>query len=260
MVFWSFLWFISDQDESRWVPSCWYMLILWYCPIFIDDDWLTLGHWPPNIWGATPMLSDHTIQMFHPNLPLLRFTNLQKGPNWLKVTHLPGAASELLKVYQNGALKSVIPHVEPWFFNTRSYKSWSQSSDLDDLGYPAWLRKPPYQHRLPLAQLPLFQNPPTKLSLGTPNHQPLDQLITHPAAAKGAMFTKCTEIDPVSNQAGPKASADGRKKGDFRTKCCFCCRKPMAFYHASNVFRLWEKTWDKLGTDTLKNTKSENNV
>lgn len=102
-------------------------------------------------------------------------------------------------------------------------------------------RKPPYQHRLPLAQLPLFQNPPTKLSLGTPNHQPLDQLITHPAAAKGAMFTKCTEIDPVSNQAGPKASADGRT-GDFRPECCFCCRKPMAFYHASKVFHLLEKT------------------
>ena len=116
----------------------------------------------PQGWVATP--SKCSIQTFRCFVSLIS-RKARTGWRW---PTCQGAKKELLKVYQNGALKSVIPHVEPWFFNTRSYKSWSRSSDLDDLGYPAWLRKPPYQHRLPLAQLPLFQNPPTKLSLGFP--------------------------------------------------------------------------------------------
>jgi hypothetical protein len=88
-----FLWFISDQDEFLVVDIVQYLMTM------IDLHWVCAS----KIWGATPMLSGHTIQMFHPNLPLLRSTDLQKGPNWLKVTHLPGAARTSQGISKRGS-------------------------------------------------------------------------------------------------------------------------------------------------------------
>ena len=106
-------WFFVVYQWSRWVPSC------WYCPIFNDYDWLTLGMCLQNL-GCHP----YAEWPHHPNVPskpsAASFHWSPERPELVEGDPPSRSCKNFSRYIKTGLLSRGSPS-RTMVFNTRSY-------------------------------------------------------------------------------------------------------------------------------------------